>query len=425
MQALPGFREFYPADCARREYLLAAWRAVAIRYGFGEVDGPTLEPVDLYVKKSGGELVGQLFAFTDQGGRQVALRPELTPTVARMIAARHRDFRKPLKWFGIGPFFRYEKQQRGRLREFLQFNCDIVGDPSAAADAELIALAIDTLRELGFGPDDVRVRISDRRAWADWGAARGLGAAELAAALEVIDKLDRLPEADAAAKLARFNVGLDEVRAFLAGPPAAVAGLGEVLADLAARGLGEFVTADLGVVRGLAYYTGVVFEVFDRRRAERAVAGGGRYDGLLALMSDGKTDLPAVGFGMGDVVLGNLVDDTPAAAAAWAAWLAGRRGLDVYVVLAQEARRPAALGLVQRLRDGGYRVDYPLAAAKVGKQFQAAEQLGAKVAVVVGDEWPQVKIKDLAAREEILAGPAELDHHLARLVRTPAGGPAG
>ncbi len=181
-----------------------------------------------------------------------------------------------------------------------------------------------------------------------------------------------------------------------------------MLDDLRARGLGAFVEIDYAIVRGLAYYTGVVFEVFDRTKNERALAGGGRYDKLLSLMSDGKVDLPALGFGLGDVVLANLIDDTPAAAAQRDAWLKREHACDIYVVIAKEDRRPDALALVQRLREAGQRVDFPLTAAKVGKQFQTAEQLGATRAVLVGDEWPQVKVKTLATREEKLVSPDDL-----------------
>ena len=172
MQLLPGFREFYPDDCARRNYILATWREVARRYGFVEYDGPVLEPVDLYKKKSGGELVGQLFDFTDKGERHVTLRPEMTPTLARMVATRERDFKKPLKWFCVPQFFRYEKPQRGRGREFYQFNADIIGEASPAADAELLAVVIDLLRAFGFGKGDFVVRVSDRGAWAGFASAR-------------------------------------------------------------------------------------------------------------------------------------------------------------------------------------------------------------------------------------------------------------
>ena len=176
MQPLPGFRDFYPADCAARNHVFARWREVARRYGFQEVDGPTLEPVELYLKKSGGELAGQLFDFTDRGERRVALRPEMTPTVARMIAARDREFRKPVRWFSIAPFFRYEKPQKGRLREFTQLNCDLLGDGSPAADAEMIALVIDLMRGLGLTAQDFYVRVNDRNAWSDFLGTKGMSA---------------------------------------------------------------------------------------------------------------------------------------------------------------------------------------------------------------------------------------------------------
>src|SRR3954449_2344236 len=168
MQPLPGFRDFLPDDCAKRNYVFARWREVARRYGFVEWEGPPLESTELYKKKSGTEIVDQLFNFTDKGQREVAMRPELTPTLARVVAAHEREFKKPLKWFSIGQFFRYEKQQRGRLREHFQLNCDIIGEASLAAEAELISLAIDILRHVGFTAEDVAVRISDRSFWTDF-----------------------------------------------------------------------------------------------------------------------------------------------------------------------------------------------------------------------------------------------------------------
>ncbi len=399
MQLLPGFRDFYPDDCARRNYILETWRSVARRYGFVEFDGPVLEPIELYKKKSGGELVGQLFDFTDKGERHVALRPEMTPTLARMVAARERDFKKPLKWFCVPQFFRYEKQQRGRLREFYQLNCDILGEPSPAADAELVAVVIDLLRGFGLGEKDFVVRLSSRTAWQEFFARAGGQPEDEYEFFQIVDKAERNPPEKTDAALAKFGLTAQHVLDFMRSKTATVE-LAPILADLTARGLGGFVEIDYAIVRGLAYYTGVVFEVFDRSKNERALAGGGRYDKLLSLMSDGKTDLPALGFGMGDVVLANLINDTPAAKAQLDAWLARERAADVYVVIAKEERRPEALALVQRLRDAGQRTDFPLTAAKIGKQFQTAEQLGARIAVLVGDEWPQVKVKTLATREE-------------------------
>ena len=400
MQLLPGFRDFYPEDCARRNYILSVWRDVASRYGFVEYDGPVLEPIELYRKKSGGELVGQLFDFVDKGERHVALRPEMTPSLARMVAARERDYKKPLKWFCAPSFFRYEKQQRGRLREFLQLNCDILGDATPAADAELLALLIDILRGFGLGPEDFVVRLSDRDAWMQFASGRGVEEARLLDFLGVVDKLERAPEAESRRKLEEFGIPLEAVRAFIAHPEAEAGKLHGILADLKARGLDQFVTVDLTIVRGLAYYTGLVFEVFDRGGKERALAGGGRYDALLEVMSDGKVRMPALGFGMGDVVLANLVEEVPSAAQRRAEWLAARRSAEVYIVVAEESKRAEALQVLQQLREAGWRTDYAMGAAKVGKQFQAAEVLGAKFAVVVGAEWPEVKVKQLALRSE-------------------------
>ena len=402
MQLLPGFRDFYPEDCALRNYTLSVWREVAARYGFLEYDGPVLEPIDLYKKKSGGELVGQLFDFVDKGERHVSLRPEMTPTLARMVAARERDYKKPLKWFCAPSFFRYEKQQRGRLREFVQLNCDILGDASPAADAELLALVIDMLRAFGLGPADFVVRLSDRDAWMQFALRQGVAEDRLLEFLGLVDKIERMPEVESQRKLAEFGVELQAVRQFIADPSAEAAKLQGILADLKARGLADFVEVDLTIVRGLAYYTGLVFEVFDRGGKERAIAGGGRYDALLEVMSDGKVKMPALGFGMGDVVLANMLQEIPAAKARRDAWLAARRAAEVYVVIAEEAHRTEALGLVQSLREAGLRTDYAFGAAKVGKQFQAAETLGAEYAVVVGAEWPMVKVKTLATREERL-----------------------
>ncbi len=418
MQALPGFRDFYPDDCARRNYILTTWREVARRYGFVEFDGPTVEPLALYEKKSGGELVGQLFKVSTVAGEAAeakgALRPEMTPTLARMVAAREREFKKPLKWFCVPQFFRHERQQRGRLREFYQLNCDIIGEASPAADAELIALAIDMLRGLAFGEGDFVVRLSSRTAWQQFFRAN-LQKSDGSAATEedeyeffqVVDKAERNSPEKTDAALARFGISAEQALSFLRSKEP-TAELLPVMADLEARGLQAFVEIDYAIVRGLAYYTGVVFELFDRSKNERALAGGGRYDQLLQLMSDGKVDLPALGFGMGDVVLANLIDDTPAAAEQMKQWLARDRAADVFVVVAQEERRADALRLVQELREAGLRVDFPLTGSKVGKQFQAAENAGARFAVVLGEEWPQLKMKVLATREETSVDRSEL-----------------
>ena len=329
----------------------------------------------------------------------MALRPEMTPTVARMLIAKAREYRKPIKWFSIAPFFRYEKQQSGRLREFLQLNCDLVGDASPAADAEMLALLIETLRAFGLTSEDVVVRVSDRRAWMDFLAAQGLkDEAQAREALSIVDKLEREPRETLEKKLSAIGLTLTAVEDFVKN--ARPEFFAQLRANLEARGLEEFCQLDLRIVRGLAYYTGLVFEVFDRRQSRRALAGGGRFDRLLSDLSDGKVDLTAIGFGIGDVVLGDLLEDLPATKARMDAAIAAAQSVDVFVVVADESRRSEALGVVQLLRSLGLRVDYPLGADKVGRQFKDADASGAPFALVVGAEWPSMKVKDLKARTE-------------------------
>lgn len=399
LQKLPGFRDFFPESCAVRNYVFEAWRKVAARYRFREWEGPILEPTDLYRKKSGDEITTQLFCFTDKGEREVSMRPELTPTLARMAAEKQREYRKPMKWFGIGPFFRYESAQKGRLREFYQFNCDVLGDGSAQGDAELIALAIDLMREFGFTKEDFKIRVSDRSAWTNWLASQEITGEKAAAFLQTIDKLERVEDSKADATLKELGSSLEEVRAFMASDESVSERMPVIRQSLAARGLDEFLSWDLGIVRGLAYYTSTVFEVFDVGKGMRAVAGGGRYDELVKLI--GGVDMPAVGFAMGDVVIGDLIAETPHAAAKMEAWLTEHDAIDLYAVVANEEQRSAALAGVQALRDAGIRVDYPFEEMKVGKQFQAAEQAKAKLAAVFGAEFPLVKIKNMTDRTEV------------------------
>jgi histidyl-tRNA synthetase len=314
MERLPGFRDFYPeplptADtwsADARQYIFSQWRAAAQRYGFREYDGPPLEPLELFTLKSGSEIVGQLYNFTDKGERAVSLRPEMTPTLARMIAAHERSYKKPVKWFAIPQLFRYERQQKGRLREHFQFNSDIIGEKDPAADAELIALLVDTLRSFGLTEEDFVVRLSSRNAWMDFYKARQGDSSREYEFYQIVDKLDGEDPKVTEQKLASLGISLSEVMSMIKGAEP-TSELKLVLDNLGARGLQEFVRVDHGVVRGLAYYTGIVFEAFDRKGEFRAIAGGGRYDNLVKLLSGGKVDLPALGFGMGDVVLFELL----------------------------------------------------------------------------------------------------------------------
>jgi histidyl-tRNA synthetase len=412
MQSLPGFRDFLPDNCAVRNYIFARWREVARRYGFIEWDGPVLEPTELYRKKSGVEIVDQLFNFTDKGDRDVAMRPELTPTLARVVAAHEREFKKPLKWFSIGQFFRYEKQQRGRLREHFQLNCDIIGEANLAADIELVALCIDILRAFGFTEKDFVVRISDRDFWTDFLREKDVSLDRWDELLQAIDKSGREPRGKTAEKLGKLA---DPIFSILKSGGKSQK-LDQLIDGLRERGLADYVAIDVGIVRGLAYYTGIVFEVFDRAGRFRAIAGGGRYDNLIGLLSDGAVSMPALGFAMGDVVLGELTNETAHVREKLENAIANDRKIDIYFVIAKETRRADALAQVQQFRERGYRVDYPLTSEKVGKQFQTAEQLGARVAALFGDEWPQIKIKNMANGHQELVPCEELMKRLPELL---------
>ncbi|TVR50765.1 MAG: histidine--tRNA ligase [Puniceicoccaceae bacterium] len=420
VRLLPGFRDFYPEAFRLRRHFATIWRQVAGLHGFSEYDGPVLEALDLFRKKSGEEIERQLFAFTDKGDRAVALRPEMTPTLARMVAAKAASLRRPVKWFSIGDQFRYERQQKGRLRCFTQFNADLLGEEGPAAEVELISLLAASLRAFGLTEEDFCIRISDRTFWIHFLETRGITGETARGVLGVVDKLEReSPEATrqalgAVVGEAAADPLLEAIRRLVAvrdlGELEAIAGNGvdagalgaarerlalwaELMADLEAIGLGDFVQVDLGVVRGLAYYTGFVFEAFDRKGAFRALAGGGRYDGLVELF--GGPSLPAAGFAVGDVVLEELLRER------------GKlpplvEAVDVYLVVGENSRRPA-LEAAAALRAHGYRVEYALKAGGFGKQFKAAAQSGARLALTFGpDEIARgvCKVKDLAARTE-------------------------
>ncbi|HSE43710.1 MAG TPA: histidine--tRNA ligase, partial [Gemmatimonadales bacterium] len=394
-KALPGFRDFYPADFAFRAHLFNTWRAVAARYGFEEWDGPPLEPLELYTAKSGAEIVGQLYNFVDKGEREVALRPEMTPTLARVVAARANGLRKPIRWYSIPQLFRYERQQRGRLREHFQLNCDLIGEPGPLADAEIIALAIDMMRAFGLGPQDVRVRLSDRRVLNALLQDLKVPAAELPLAYQALDKLGRRDYADLRRQVIADGMDagvLDQLESlktvrtweqFLqakgshAGAIAAGNQLGQTIAALHSMGLEEFLDFDLTIVRGIAYYTGTVFELFDAKRELRAICGGGRYDNLLSSL--GGVDLPAVGFGMGDVVLGELLKDRGLAPPLPAP-------IDVLVAGITEQDLPHVLRLAHELRDEGIRVEYVLSLQPIGKQLKLADARQARFAVMIGPD---------------------------------------
>ena len=386
-----------------RQFIFEQWRKVAKRYGFREYDGPPLEPLELFTTKSGEEIVGQLYNFVDKGERAVSLRPEMTPTLARMVAAHERNYKKPIKWFAIPQLFRYERQQKGRLREHFQFNADLIGETDPAADAELIALLIDLLRGFGLTAEDFVIRLSSRNAWQDFFKQGGGDSAHEYEFFQIIDKLERSAPEESEKKLSALGFSLEKVNGFIQSGTA-TAELQSILTNLAARGLKEFVKIDYQVIRGLAYYTGVVFEAFDRKGEFRAIAGGGRYNNLVKLISGGKVDLPALGFGMGDVVLAELLK---------------ARGclpkfdshMDVFVLIEDEALRGLSLKLVHDLRAAGYAVDYSLTPVKADKQFKRAQDLKAAYTARL-DNDAYVRIRNLKTREEIVAGVADAANHL-------------
>jgi histidyl-tRNA synthetase len=413
-KTLRGFRDFPPEDLALRNHLFGRWRETARRYGFQEYDGPPLEGLELYTEKSGDEIVGQLYAFRDKGDRDVALRPEMTPSLARILADRSRALPKPIRWFSIPQLFRYERQQRGRLREHFQWNVDLVGEDSVDADAEVLAVALDSLRSLGLGADQIRARVSDRRLLAALLRSAGVADDRLVTAYTIIDKVEREPRERISARLVEeagvtpeaadrivgiFDAtGLDAVRESFGDDPEVAEALHRVrdflgvMDDLGFEGFVEF---DLAIVRGLAYYTGIVFEIFDRVGEFRAICGGGRYDRLLELV--GGDPLPAVGFGMGDVVLSELLKDRGLAPSF-------PREVDWYVGAVTPAERPLARQLAGALRASGATVVTPLRDQSVRRQLKSAASEGARKVMLVGpDEVARgiVQVRDMADGTEV------------------------
>ena len=396
-KALPGFRDFYPAEYAVRAHITDTWRRVVRRFGFTEYDGPPLEPLELYTQKSGEEIVGQLYNFEDKGGRAVALRPEMTPTFARMVAARAQALRKPVRWFSVPQLFRYERQQKGRLREHFQLNVDIVGETDVLADAELLSVAIDICRALGLTRADFYARVSDRRLLNALLAHLQIAEANWPAVYAVLDKLERQPREVSHDKLREAGLSestcdavlgfgalqsVDAIRAVY-GTSAEVCEqldrFAEYAAHLEALGVGDYLRLDLTIVRGLAYYTGIVFELFDAQGEFRAICGGGRYDRLL--LGLGGVDLPALGFGMGDVVLGELLKARGKLEAVAA------DGADVWLVPHEGTPVSHLLTVASCLRSADVSVEYVLNAEKLrtrkgGAQLKDAQKAGARYALV-------------------------------------------
>ena len=410
-----GTRDFYPNVMAVRNFIIDGWKSASIRNGYQEYDGPLFEYLDMYRVKSGDEIVEQLFHLTDRGGRELAVRPEITPSLARMVNQRINSLPRPVKWFSVPRLCRAERPQKGRLREFFQWNIDIIGVDDLLADAEVIFTAVDYLRSLGLTSGDVAVRISSRSMLAAVLSSAGVENAQLDSVYAVLDKRSKLSE-EAFSEILSGVVSdpqlrsricelmsagsLDDLEDYAAGceeSAAAIRELRDLFDILEKMGVGEFCRFDIGIVRGLAYYTGIVFEIYDAADELRAIGGGGRYDNLLRQF--GGPDVPATGFGMGDCVLeillrekGLLEESVPG------------MGLDYYVVYPDREYLPEVLKTVSSLRKAGFSCNFSYKTPGLGKQFKHAAAQGAARCVVIGEEVKDGKlsVKDMATGEQVL-----------------------
>jgi histidyl-tRNA synthetase len=421
-----GTRDFYPPDMARRNWIIDGWKKVALRNGFEEYDGPIFEHLTMYQVKSGQEIVEQLFSLQDRGGRELAIRPEITPTLARMVNQQINALPRPIKWFSVPRLCRAERPQKGRLREFFQWNIDIIGEDRSEADAEIIFTTLDYLRTVGLTSRDIRARISSRRLLAAVLTSVGIPGARLDSLYAVLDKKPKLPTETFAALLAEQVpdkeqagkilgfMSLDSIdRIVEVTEPdevllPAIDELKAVFATLNLMGVGEYCVFDPSIVRGLAYYTGVVFEVHDIAGELRAICGGGRYDNLLR--DFGGPAIPATGMGMGDAVLeillrerGLLDKQVP------------KRELEYFVAFTDEQFSPVMYQLTARIRARGLSANFSYKQGGLSKQLKEAAGQNAKQCIILGQEYSQnrqVVVKDMATGEQRLI---DVEQFLSRL----------
>ncbi|HMD69686.1 MAG TPA: histidine--tRNA ligase, partial [Chitinivibrionales bacterium] len=402
-------------DMAVREAVFSSWSSTCERYGFEQFDAPMFEHLDLYTQKSGDEIEKQLYVFQDKAGRSLALRPELTPSLARMVAAKGNNLKRPVRWYSIPRLFRYEKMQKGRLREFFQLNMDILGIAETSADAELIAASIDMMRDLGFTSADFGVHVSSRSLLEQLFLSMGVPAVKLPALYAALDKRHKVPkevfEADLAAAVspeaspAAVNDALSATSLAdltkLGGPVPAATQLEELFSHMAGYGMSEYVSFDIGIVRGLAYYTGIVFELFDAKRSLRAIAGGGRYDRLVKLY--GGPDTPATGFAAGDVVLGEMLLEKQFA-------VKNRRS-SVFLISFDENHPANAIRTATVIRNAGISCEFSLRKTGAGKQMEQANAARSLLAVFIGGEEEKtgnVRMRNMKTGEEKLIARGEL-----------------
>ena len=408
LQPVRGTRDFYPAELRLRNWLFDIWRESSRQFGFEEYDACVLEHEELYVRKAGEEITEQLYSFEDKGGRRIALRPEMTPTLARLILQRKNALTFPLKWFTVAQCFRYERMTRGRKREHYQWNADVIGQSRLVAEVEVLSVLILSLEKMGLSPSRVQVHLNDRRILGSVLAHLGVPAEQHVGVMVVMDKRDKLaPEAlerqlaeqglgkgqiDGLNELLRMDT-LEQVQGRL-GKTAALQDLRQLLDMLDAVGYGGYALFDITVVRGLSYYTGTVFEIRDTGVNLRAICGGGRYDSLLSAL--GGESIPAIGFGFGDVVILELLAELGLLPV-----LSSQ--IDYAVIPFSEAQVPQALTLSQALRKAGLRADSEFSFRKLKRALQRADEIGARKAVLLmPDELArgEVVLRDMARREE-------------------------
>ena len=408
-QGVRGTRDFYPEDMRVRNWLFERFHSAARAHGFEEYDAPVLETEELYTRKAGEEITQQLYNFEDKGGRKVALRPEMTPSLARMVMARAGALALPIKWYSIPQCWRYERTQRGRGREHYQWNVDIWGMDGVEADAELLSVLVQFFQSVGLGSADLVIRVSSRKVLEEVLGSLAISGDTFAQTCIIVDKMDKLPADKIEAQLSELGLDsssistiqsvlsindLSSLASALGSDSAAVGELNALFALTDAYGISDWVEFDASVVRGLAYYTGPVFEAHDRAGELRAICGGGRYDKLIGTL--GGNDLPATGFGFGDMVVMELLAE---------------KGLvpdltngvsDVVFGMGAELRG-AAMQVASALRANGRSVDLVLEDKRMKWVFKHAERCGAsRLVMVMPEEWAagKVRIKDLGTGEE-------------------------
>lgn len=416
IQPLKGTRDFYPEDMTRRNRLYQLIRKVSESFGYEEFEGPYLEKISLYAAKSGEELVNQQsFVFPDRGGEMIALRPELTPTLARMVAQKQNELAFPLRWWSFGPFWRYERPQKGRTREFFQWNIDLIGVSSPATDAEMISVAANFLKTAGLTPNQANISVNDRKLMNDEIIKLGIEGDLVQKALKAIDRRKKLkPDAwDAFVLELGFNQAqLDQLTELLADKRLwkNSTTLPQTLEIVAGNGFSDYVVYDPNVIRGLDYYTGTVFEAFDAGEEGRAILGGGHYDNLVAAV--GGMLLPGVGFAMGDVVIDQALEKYGC--------LGGSKTTKTVLVTVFDSERLAAsFKLAAELRAAGLNTACYPEAAKLDKQFKYADRMGMRFALIQGPDEERdskVAIKDMVNREQKVVEKSNLVEELKRLI---------